>query len=163
MAPRSGLDIYGQFRNSGPPSHFGIETNIDKTPVNLPHILSEDELPRFTYPPIEPGGQIRLVSLLPPEAPAVMGESMEPIKCTITAHTLSSAPNYEALSYTWGGIRRHMPISVIGKDAAGTETEEAVFATPMLVMALRRLRPQSGPRRLCVDRPALHLSHPIQY
>src|SRR4051794_1437489 len=111
MAQKSGLEIYGQFRNSGPPSHFLIESNIDKMPINLPHILSEDELPRFTYPPIEPSDQIRLVSLLPPEASAERGDSMEPIQFTISVHALSAAPDYEALSYTWGGIRRHLPIS----------------------------------------------------
>src|ERR1700733_11378096 len=102
MAPRSGLDIYGHFRWSQPPKHFHIESAIDKTSANLPKVLSEDELPRFTYPPIDPANQIRLISLLPPEeTSADAGESKEPIQCTITVHTLSSAPEYDALSYTW--------------------------------------------------------------
>ena len=59
------------------------------------------------------------MTLLPQERSAEAGESMEPIQCTITVHTLSSAPEYEALSYTWGSIQRHMPISVMGKDEDG--------------------------------------------
>jgi Heterokaryon incompatibility protein (HET) len=76
---------------------------------------------------------------------------MEPIQSTIESHTLSIAAHYEALSYTWGGIRRHMPISVFGKAADETETEEAIFATPQLIMAQRRRRRQSGSRKLWMD------------
>jgi Heterokaryon incompatibility protein (HET) len=76
---------------------------------------------------------------------------MEPIQCTIEFHTPSVAAHYEALSYAWGGIRRHMPISIFGKAADGTETEEAIFATPQLIMARRRLRRQSGSRKLWID------------
>ncbi|KAK3615802.1 hypothetical protein LTR56_026365 [Elasticomyces elasticus] len=160
--PMSGLDVYGHYRNRPPPDFFDIEPNIDRTPVNMPHVLSEDELPRFSYPPLGSAeDQIRLISLLQPEKSAEAGESMEPIQCTITVHTLSSAPVYEALSYTWGSMQRNTPISVVHQELGGTKTEEAVFATPQLVIALRRLRRHDSLRmlwidQLCIDQDNMH-------
>jgi hypothetical protein len=137
-----------------------VAENIDRTPVDLPNVLSEDELQPFKHPLIDAGSQIRLVSLLPPERPADRGESREPLQCTIEVHSLAKVPEYEALSYTWGGIHRHMPISVLGKDADGNAIEEALFATPQLLMALRRLRLVSTPRRLWIDQLCIDQDNP---
>lgn len=151
MSPKSGQDIYGFFESKPPPAHFIVTESIDKTPVDLLNVLSEDELLPFQHPHIDAGSQIRLVSLLPQERLAECGDSREPLQCTIEVHSLTEAPEYEALSYTWGGIHRHMPISVLGKDVDGNEVEKALFATPQLLMALRRLRLVSTPRRLWID------------
>jgi len=61
------------------------------------------------------------------------------------------AMEYEALSYTWGKIQRHLPISVIWKNELGDQIEEALFATPQLMMALRRLRFAASSRMLWID------------
>jgi hypothetical protein len=151
MPPKTGQDIYGFYESRPPPEHFFVTENIDKTPVDLPNVLSEDKLPPFKHPCIDPNTQIRLISLLPPERPAGCGDSREPLQCTIEVHSLAKALEYEALSYTWGGIHRHMPISVIREDADKNCVEEALFATPQLLMALRRLRLASNPRRLWID------------
>lgn len=162
MSPKTGQDIYGFFK-SGPPSEFFFVTkNIDKTPVDLPDVLSEDELPPFKHPRIDADSQIRLVSLLPPERPAGRGDSREPLQCTIEVHLLAEVPEYEALSYAWGGIHRHMPISIRGTDADGKGIEEAVFATPQLLMALRRLRLVSAPRRLWIDQLCIDQDNPTE-
>lgn len=151
MPPRTGQDIYGFFESRAPPEHFFVTEFIDKTPVDLPNVISEDELPPFKHPCIDADSQIRLISLLPPESPADRGESREPLQCTIEVHSLVEVPEYEALSYTWGGIHRHMPISVLREDPEKNCMEEALFATPQLLMALRRLRLVSNPRRLWID------------
>lgn len=44
-----------------------------------------------------------------------------------------------------------MPVSSLGTGTDGIETEEALLATPQLLMTLRRLRLQSSPRLLWID------------
>ena len=160
MSPKTGQDICGFFFNSGPPRHFQVTEDIDQTAVDLPNVLSDDELQPFKHPSINADSQIRLISLLPPEGQADRGESREPLQCEIEVHSLTDAPEYEALSYTWGGIHRHMPISVLGKDNDGNETEKALFATPQLLMALRRLRLVSASRRFWIDQLCIDQDNP---
>ncbi|KAH6843434.1 heterokaryon incompatibility protein-domain-containing protein [Chaetomium sp. MPI-CAGE-AT-0009] len=137
--PMDAYTIYGRFE----PGYLREQSSIDKLPIRHPHILSDDELPPFQHSPIDAHGQIRLVSLLPPERDTCP-DSMDPIQCSIASYRLADAPAYEALSYTWGGVHRHLPISVVGRSSAGEEEQDkdemALFATPQLIMALRRLR-----------------------
>ncbi|KAK0611308.1 heterokaryon incompatibility protein-domain-containing protein [Immersiella caudata] len=51
----------------------------------------------FTYGPPLPSHSIRLLRLHPGTAT---------LRCTLTTHTLSSLPPYEALSYAWGNPRK---------------------------------------------------------
>lgn len=76
--------------------------------------------------------------------------SIEPLCCRIHTVTLLESPAYEALSYTWGKIVRHLPISVTIAGES-VEDEKALFATPQLIMALKRLRFSSGSRFLWID------------
>jgi hypothetical protein len=153
MSRFSGQDIYGLFE----PRVGGDLNSIDKTPVRerLPHVLSEDELPLFEYPVIDPSSQIRLITLLPAERPPHGPDSREPIRCSISLYTLTQAPAYEALSYNWGAISRSLPVAIVTNNSSGEETEEALFTTPQLLSALRRLR-LSTSRRLWIDQLSIN-------
>ncbi|KAM6507199.1 hypothetical protein FALCPG4_018581 [Fusarium falciforme] len=146
MAPRTGQDMYGFFE----PRYVGDILPIEKTPARLPHVIREDEVPPLDLPPIDADTQIRLITLLPAEDPSEGGKSMDPIQCTLQVWSLAQAPDYEALSYTWGQMHRHLPISVLGMDDDNDGIERSLFATPQLQMALRRLR-RATPRRLWID------------
>ncbi|KAF4626530.1 hypothetical protein G7Y89_g11629 [Cudoniella acicularis] len=49
----------------------------------------------FTYSPLEEDRQFRLLRLEP-------GQDTDPLSCELFDHSLDEAPNYDALSYTWG-------------------------------------------------------------
>ncbi|KAJ9668949.1 hypothetical protein H2201_000775 [Coniosporium apollinis] len=147
MPPTCTQDIYGFYE----PDRTDEVMSVDKDPVRLPHILSDDELEPFTLPRINADCQLRLIELLPPHKAAAVGSSDEPLQCTIHVYSLDEAPEYEALSYMWGSMHRHLPISVMETDELGHETEKALYATPQLMMALRRLRQSSNTRRLWID------------
>ncbi|PNP74567.1 hypothetical protein FNYG_12072 [Fusarium nygamai] len=146
MAPKTGQDIYGFFE----PRYVDDVTPIEKTPARLPHIIREDEAPQLELPPIDANTQIRLITLLPAEDPSEGGKSMDPVQCTLETCSLASAPEYEALSYTWGQVHRHLPISVLRTDNGSDGIKLSLVATPQLQMALRRLR-RARPRRLWID------------
>ncbi|KAH6675019.1 hypothetical protein B0J14DRAFT_456066, partial [Halenospora varia] len=57
-----------------------------------------------------------------------------PLHCTIFHTTLSQAPPYKALSYTWGCSSGSREILIVS---------EVVTVRPNLMHALQRLRPQS--------------------
>jgi hypothetical protein len=148
MSRLTGQDVYGLFE----PRYARDPKSIDTTPVRdrLPYILSADELPLFQHPKIDANIQIRLITLLPAERPPHGSNSREPLRCHIEVHALTQAPPYEALSYTWGDIDRSLPITVVRIDEAENEVEEALFATPQLLLALRRIR-RATPRCLWID------------
>ncbi len=151
--PTSTQDIYGFYD----PDRTDDILSVDKDPVRLPYILSADELDPFTLPPIKADREIRLIEVLPPRrrktgagaGTAVDSSDDEPLRCTMRVCALDDAPEYEALSYVWGSMHRHLPVSVVVDD--DEKTEEALFATPQLLMALRRLRRTSESRRLWID------------
>ncbi|KAH7150532.1 heterokaryon incompatibility protein-domain-containing protein [Dactylonectria estremocensis] len=143
-------DIYGFYTKSTIPEYFHVTQSAAPT-TYLPHVLPDDALPLFKHPQIGADSQIRFISLLPPEGPSGSEQSKEPIQCRIEVYRLPEAPEYEALSYTWGQMDRHLPVSILGTDINGNETEEALLATPQLLMALRRLRLPSTPRLLWID------------
>lgn len=146
MVPKTGQDIYGFYE----PRHVGDVSPIEKTPVRLPCVIQEAEALPLDLPPINADTQIRLITLLPAEDHSEGGKDMDPIQCTLQVCSLTQAPEYEALSYTWGQMLRHLPISVLGSDDDSNRIERSLLATPQLQMALRRLR-RATPRRLWID------------
>ncbi|KAM7221187.1 Heterokaryon incompatibility protein (HET) domain containing protein [Rhypophila decipiens] len=101
---------------------------------------------RFVLPsPYEPvdsaNGQIRLLVLYPPDNSYKQAHT---IRCDLKLVHLSSKPQYEALSYTWGTARENNP-DEIRLGSQQFEVRENVFA------ALRRLRHPKKPRTLWVD------------
>ena len=123
---------------------------IDKFQPDLPSVLDGDELSPYMYSSIRANEEIRLITLLPPKRQPHDSSSRELLRCTIETHALAQAPPYEALSYTWGLLHRHKPITVVGEDENGEGTEWAVMATPQVLAALRRLRGATT-RRLWID------------
>jgi hypothetical protein len=143
MAARSSQDIYGYYREAA----VNLEINIDQTPVLLPWLHTQDDFEPYIYNAIKADSEIRLIELLPPtrqDAPEV-----DFIRCRISTHTLASAPAYEAISHYWGTIHRHVPISVSARPDGSDDA--ALYVTPQLAMALRRLRLLSESRLLWCD------------
>ncbi|KAH7132706.1 heterokaryon incompatibility protein-domain-containing protein [Dactylonectria macrodidyma] len=143
-------DLYGVYTKYTIPEYFQATQSAAPT-TYLPTVLSDDAIHLFKHPQIDADSQIRLILLLPAEGPSGPEQSKEPIECKIEVHRLPEAPEYEALSYTWGQMDRHLPVSILGTDADGKEAEKALLATPQLLMALRRLRLPSTPRLLWID------------
>lgn len=82
--------------------------------------------------------EIRILHLLPPPE----GDVQAPIRCDISVVKLSEAPEYEALSYVWGGYALTEKIEVSGRQASITKN---------LYQALRQLRLPAQTRNLWVD------------
>ncbi|PVH72984.1 hypothetical protein DL98DRAFT_659718 [Cadophora sp. DSE1049] len=72
--------------------------------------------------------EIRLLHIIP-------GAFTSPIHCALKAHSLSSKPAYDALSYTWNNTGGLQTITVNGVPCNVTSNLE---------LALRHLRPQEG-------------------
>ena len=92
------------------------------------------EAARYTYSALSEG-YIRLIELLP-------GGGYCPVRCRILEQPLSSAPEFEALSYYWGDREPPAFLSVYGC---------ALPVTQNLKVALAYLRSSEKPRRLWVD------------
>jgi hypothetical protein len=85
---------------------------------------------KYQYTPLDPKpNSIRLLRLFHAPDPSY------PIRCSLFNTTLSSAPPYIALSYSWGDKSGSQPIIVYSK---------TLSVTPNLKHALKRLRPKSG-------------------
>ncbi|KAF4637235.1 hypothetical protein G7Y89_g851 [Cudoniella acicularis] len=85
---------------------------------------------KYQYNPLDPSrDSIRLLRLKSDE------NSNAPINCTLFHTTLSEAPRYVALSYTWGDRSGSRQILIGG---------EVISVTPNLKHALQRLRRPSG-------------------
>jgi len=151
MHPISGQTIFGFYEPGQRVWHLpelGQSSNpIDKSPVKLPRVLGKDELEHYQHSPIDASNQIRLIELLPPKKASAGRNSVEPLRCKILSPAFHQTPEYEALSYTWGNMNRHLPISVI----IDQSDDQALLATPQLIMALKRLRLPSASRLLWVD------------
>jgi hypothetical protein len=62
----------------------------------------------FKYLPLNhDNSEIRLLRIMP-------GSPDEKVKCNLESVAQSSAPDYKALSYAWGGLSRDHEIFVIG-------------------------------------------------
>ena len=57
-------------------------------------------MPRYEYEPLGTEWNTRLLEVFP-------GKEDEPIQCSLTRAILNSAPEYVALSYTWGDKKDH--------------------------------------------------------
>jgi Heterokaryon incompatibility protein (HET) len=140
MAYMTGQEIYGFYEAAG------NSTSIDKSPVRLPDSPGKDELEWYEHSPIDASNQIRLIELLPPQKGSEDRSSNEAVRCKIHSPSIAQTPAYEALSYTWGKMNRHLVISVLLEG-----DEQALFVTPQLLMALRRLRLLAVSRFLWID------------
>ena len=89
----------------------------------------------FSYEPLGESG-IRLITLKPSE------EFTSDLHCDISNWNLSSNPQYEAVSYTWGASMGGLPIYLDRKK---------FYITRNLESALRHLRQSDRPRVLWVD------------
>ncbi|KAL9045628.1 MAG: hypothetical protein Q9214_001358 [Letrouitia sp. 1 TL-2023] len=96
-----------------------------------------DEQMKFMYEALAKlAGQqsFRVMTLLP-------GKAYDPISCEMQVYDLSSAPDYEALSYCWGKDEEAY-ISISGR---------ALRVTRNLKKALTYLRRKNRPRKLWID------------
>lgn len=90
----------------------------------------------IVYEPLVHGeAQVRLLTLHP-------GQFDEDIRCSLHAVSLTSKPQYEALSYVWGDAAETLPVIVDSHEKQVTTNLEA---------ALRHLRWQEKPRILWID------------
>ena len=99
-------------------------------------ITTEDSLP-FQYTPLGSGDRIRLLRILP-RASTASGT----LSCQIFEVDLSTAPEYEALSYVWGDVNDQEEIRLNGG---------LVSITRNLYSALRALRHNALPRTIWAD------------
>jgi hypothetical protein len=106
---------------------FGHDCGSNSTPKPL----------RYTYTPFRNKQPIRLLSLLP-------GSGDDPLRCTLHETELDKAPEYEAISYTWGDYES--PASI----ACDAENKE-LGIPPNLKAALLRFRMVDKPRLLWTD------------
>lgn len=143
MAHQLVQDVYGFYNGVGPPP-------IESYPVRLPRVLSPTDLQVYRHATIDATREIRLLELLPPKRKEEKN-SNDLIKCRLSTHSLPKIPHFEALSYTWGQVERHLPLSIVRRNEDGQDVEEAMFVTPQLLMALRRLRYPSQSRMIWVD------------
>ncbi|KAL8915298.1 MAG: hypothetical protein Q9171_000168 [Xanthocarpia ochracea] len=92
----------------------------------------------------------KLLNILPPTA-----RSDKDIVCDISWEKLHDAPNYEALSYTWGTTTQDQPITIRtipshSLDPSPSKTD-IVLVTKHLHAALLRLRQETDPRTVWID------------
>ncbi|MCJ1351790.1 MAG: hypothetical protein MMC33_001774 [Icmadophila ericetorum] len=92
-------------------------------------------LPFYIYDPIIHNSSIRLLILAP-------GQSNDPISCELYTVDLETSPEYEAISYCWGGPPDERKI------ACGNRT---LSITKNLYDALQQIRDQKEPRILWTD------------
>lgn len=113
-------------------------------PKKLPlaHVRRDESLPKaegsyFEHEPLKDNkGMTRLIKLLPSKSPA------KPISCEILHVSLSDAPDYEALSYTWGGQNA---------DCVMYCKDKRLLVTRNLFLALARLRMPDDSRLIWAD------------
>ncbi len=91
----------------------------------------------FLYPHLETPTTIRILIIHP-------GDSSLPIACSLNHADLSSAPIYEAISYTWGS---DADLETIICGLRG----ESLHVTRNCVSVLRRLRLEGEPRIVWID------------
>ncbi|KAH7159348.1 heterokaryon incompatibility protein-domain-containing protein [Fusarium sp. MPI-SDFR-AT-0072] len=151
--------------------HYGETNRYSKEPIELsdgppiekPSTLGRLQYQRHQYRPLyhgEPAATsvvsgekpIRLLELLPPE---ITNDDL--IRCKLHTYSLDKAPEYEAISYTWGLVNtQDFPVVVVTDAATQDNTLEpaklqAVEITPHLYAALRRLRHATQSRLLWAD------------
>ncbi|KAI3573980.1 heterokaryon incompatibility protein-domain-containing protein [Fusarium oxysporum f. sp. albedinis] len=135
----------------------------DGPPIEKPSTLERLQYQCHRYSPLyhdEPaatsvvGGEkpIRLLELLPPET-----TNSDLIRCKLHPYSLDEAPEYEAISYTWGLVNtQDFPVIVVTSteiqdSTLDPEKVEAIEITRHLYAALRRLRHPTQSRFLWAD------------
>ncbi|XXG98962.1 hypothetical protein Hte_005295 [Hypoxylon texense] len=111
--------------------------------IHLAHVLHDESLRKaedgsyFEHEPLKDNkGMIRLIKLLPSKNPAKL------VSCEILHVSLSDAPDYEALSYTWGGQKA---------DCVMRCGDKRLLVTRNLFLALARLRMPEDSRLIWAD------------
>ncbi|KAE8451449.1 hypothetical protein EG329_004078 [Mollisiaceae sp. DMI_Dod_QoI] len=97
----------------------------------------DPQLHQYTYQPIDPKDEIRILILLPPTSP-----NETELRCKITTAKISDNPIYEAISYCWGA--EVFPETIYLPN--GT-----LAITANLAAGLRRFRWKDRPRHIWVD------------
>jgi hypothetical protein len=92
-------------------------------------------------PPLPTKEHVRILKLQP-------GSDDAPIRCQLLATTLASAPDYEAVSYTWGSSVDPQAVYI---DVEGVGKPREHLVTSNCVSALRRFRYNNRPRLLWID------------
>lgn len=110
-------------------------TLLDIEPVHRPPSPQHGTTSIVYEPLIHGESQVRLLTLHP-------GQFDEDIRCSLHTASLTSKPQYEALSYVWGDAADTLPVIVGGHEKQVTTNLEA---------ALRHLRWQEKPRILWID------------
>ncbi|RYO12110.1 hypothetical protein AA0111_g12645 [Alternaria arborescens] len=155
-----------QWHHYGETNRYSKDQSIelsDGPPIEKPSILKQLQYQRHRYSPLyydEPAAKstvsgekpVRLLELLPPET-----TNSDLIRCKLHQYSLDEAPEYEAISYTWGLVNtQDFPVIVV----TNTETQdstlkpvkaETVEITRHLYAALRRLRYLTQSRFLWAD------------
>ncbi|KAH7140406.1 heterokaryon incompatibility protein-domain-containing protein [Dactylonectria estremocensis] len=151
--------------------HYGETNKYSKQSIDLsdgpmiekPSSLDRLQYPRHQYTPLYHGElaatsvvggakPVRLLELLQPET-----TNSELIRCKVHEYSLEKAPEYEAISYTWGVVKtQDFPVIVVtGNTNQGNTLEpvklEAVLITRHLYAALSRLRHPTQSRLLWAD------------
>ena len=154
MAFTTGQDLYGFYEGA----EEETSASIDQSPVRLPDNPGKDELEWYKHSPIDASHQIRLIELLPPPKKPEDRDSNEVVRCKIHSPSLTETPPYEALSYTWGKMDRHLVVAVVLDE----REEQALFVTPQLLMALRRLRLPVVSRYLWIDQLCIDQDNDVE-
>ncbi|CCT65350.1 related to heterokaryon incompatibility protein het-6 [Fusarium fujikuroi IMI 58289] len=102
----------------------------------------------YPGPPLPSASHIRLVHLLPETDAAVC--------CELVTVSIDAAPEYEALSYTWGDASSAARIDVTTQ---GSETRQQFSVTSNCFSALKRLRYKDRTRVLWIDALAIDQSN----
>lgn len=98
----------------------------------------------FVHTPLnDPAKEIRIATIYP------SASIDSPVRCGLSTFTLSTAPNYEALSYCWGDENDTRPIFL---------EERPYRITTNLFSALRQLRLAETERRVWVDSMCINQS-----
>ncbi|KAL8924801.1 MAG: hypothetical protein Q9172_002516 [Xanthocarpia lactea] len=109
----------------------------------------------MSHGPSEDGGEpasatFKLLNILPPTA-----QSDKDIVCDLSWEMLHDAPNYEALSYTWGTTTQDQPITIrtIPSHSLDPSLPKTgiVLVTKHLHAAILRLRQETVPRTVWID------------
>lgn len=108
---------------------------FDKDSSN-PLALAENSPDTFKYLPLShDNSEIRLLRIMP-------GSAGEKVQCNLETVGQSSAPDYKALSYTWGELSKHHEIFVNGSSLSITKN---------LLAALEQLRHSSKDLVIWID------------
>ncbi|KAL8829592.1 MAG: hypothetical protein Q9170_006099 [Blastenia crenularia] len=103
-----------------------------------------------------PSPTFKLLNILPANA-HIQGSSPEGrlVQCELTLEPLLDAPDYEALSYTWGSTTQDRPVQIHFKSPelldSSVSSTETVYVTKHLQAALLRLQQPTTPRRVWID------------